>query len=129
MVSIHVPARGTTLNDVLSDVYSIVSIHVPARGTTLPYELFIILTFCFNPRSREGNDGKKMKLNRLIKVSIHVPARGTTKYELYADGSTLVSIHVPARGTTAAEAEKNRNWQVSIHVPARGTTEDKRKGR
>ena len=49
-VSIHVPARGTTVMALMMSVASFgVSIHVPARGTTG-------LEMCFNPRSREGND-------------------------------------------------------------------------
>ncbi len=34
-ISIHVPARGTTLNPLAPYFFLIISIHVPARGTTL----------------------------------------------------------------------------------------------
>ena len=57
MVSIHVPARGTTSVSLsLYNCAGFVSIHVPARGTT-------------------GNRQKRLKEDN---VSIHVPARGTT---------------------------------------------------
>ena len=76
-VSIHVPARGTTVVIGYSSASMKVSIHVPARGTTELIEpLATITTFqstfpqgerlststvprvskCFNPRSRKGND-------------------------------------------------------------------------
>ena len=77
-VSIHVPARGTTIYLSKGDFIMMVSIHVPARGTTKLGEC----------------------LNKCILVSIHVPARGTTglvNVLIEIDG---VSIHVPARGTT-----------------------------
>ncbi len=55
-VSIHAPARGTTVSVNVASTRSIVSIHVPARGTTCSVSI---------PGEQCG-------------VSIHVPARGTT---------------------------------------------------
>ena len=78
-VSIHVPARGTTVMGANYAVDGDVSIHVPARGTTLsdakaidhaaaefqstfprgerPYSNHLLFSSaCFTPRSREGND-------------------------------------------------------------------------
>ena len=57
LISIHVPARGTTRRalDIICS-WDTISIHVPARGTT---KLFVT----------EGVVGD---------ISIHVPARGTT---------------------------------------------------
>ena len=64
-VSIHVPARGTTLCGAIGYDESGVSIHVPARGTTYA----------------------DIKIRGGCAVSIHVPARGTTaiiyKFPLY----------------------------------------------
>ena len=94
-VSIHVPTRGTTLNDVLSDAYSIVSIHVPTRGTTCPTN---------NHRAPDT-------------VSIHVPTRGTTMYRLPPELSKNVSIHVPTRGTTwqrISQKESIRGFQSTF---------------
>ncbi len=33
----------------------------------------------FNPRSREGSDGKRLKLIQQMNISIHAPAKGATK--------------------------------------------------
>ena len=58
---------------------TVVSIHVPARGTTVPVYKYEIYADGFNPRSREGNDLKDRFVQAEIQqVSIHVPARGTT---------------------------------------------------
>ena len=78
LVSIHVPARGTTCRSPCFLVVFIVSIHVPARGTT----------------SVAGSSGS------VRMVSIHVPARGTTRRHGCCGYNNRVSIHVPARGTT-----------------------------
>ncbi len=143
-VSIHVPARGTTLSSASAALHNKfqstfpqgerlisppsynfskkVSIHVPARGTT---EFVITFKFCpysFNPRSRKGNDDDLTKRLELEWVSIHVPARGTTAYADDPVKKTKVSIHVPARGTTRLERIITVTSVVSIHVPARGTT-------
>ena len=85
-VSIHVPARGTTMGAHTDGVPLDVSIHVPARGTT-------------------GNIISVLKNNS---VSIHVPARGTTVVTDYSQRVAMVSIHVPARGTTSDR------WQCDI---------------
>ena len=55
-VSIHVPARGTTMYFAEVARFNEVSIHVPARGTT----------------------SRGSAIYPLGYVSIHVPARGTT---------------------------------------------------
>ena len=56
VVSIHVPARGTTSMLSPQEKEVLVSIHVPARGTTVTL----------------------LRFRRFYMVSIHVPARGTT---------------------------------------------------
>ena len=79
-VSIHVPARGTTVHGEDLHAALSVSIHVPARGTTCLHRRFYNLQI----------------------VSIHVPARGTTELCQFTESNTRnVSLHVPARGTTA----------------------------
>ena len=78
-VSIHVPARGTTVHGEDLHAALSVSIHVPARGTTCLHRRFYNLQI----------------------VSIHVPARGTTELCQFTESNTRnVSLHVPARGTT-----------------------------
>ncbi len=78
-----------------------ISIHVPAWGTTLnnPYRQQWLNDF--NPRSRVGNDNfSKMDSYRHHKISIHVPAWGTTSDVLTRTFTKSISIHVPAWGTT-----------------------------
>ena len=125
-VSIHVPARGTTVAATVDLIDRImfqstfprgerrgalgcipekkgVSIHVPARGTTRMDATYSSASTCFNPRSREGNDHVGSASSLITyNVSIHVPARGTTKHFRKAMHIWGVSIHVPARGTTSS---------------------------
>ena len=78
LISIHVPARGTTIISLTDDLIFCISIHVPARGTTQ----------------------NAFSSWYLFLISIHVPARGTTiTSHIFADIPNI-SIHVPARGTT-----------------------------
>ena len=58
VISIHAPARGAT-NPVLN-LHKIpkISIHAPARGATLITDRTQADITDFNPRSREGSDGK-----------------------------------------------------------------------
>ena len=57
-ISIHVPAWGTTgFNKTLYHMTKI-SIHVPAWGTTYSRFLYLMVLNYFNPRSRVGNDLK-----------------------------------------------------------------------
>ena len=57
MLSIHVPAWGTTYLVNINLFANLLSIHVPAWGTTATASTQLLLTFPFNPRSRVGNDG------------------------------------------------------------------------
>ena len=57
-----------------------VSIHVPARGTTVKIWHPSFPSASFNPRSRTGNDSGLPSWFTPFAVSIHVPARGTTSY-------------------------------------------------
>ena len=122
VVSIHVPARGTTIQGLLIAVCDYVSIHVPARGTTVVF----------------------YALQAILQVSIHVPARGTTRklveeYRLWKFQSTfpqgerhiLSTAPHPGLSFNPRSRKGNDNdsykyprmaTQVSIHVPARGTT-------
>ena len=60
VVSIHVPARGTTVEGGFKVVKYEVSIHVPARGTTVTKTSIRQMYDGFNPRSRKGNDRNSM---------------------------------------------------------------------
>ena len=61
IISIHVPAWGTTAVDLEHLLNLVISIHVPAWGTT-------IRSVCLRWR---------------LLISIHVPAWGTTRYTQY----------------------------------------------
>ena len=163
--------RSRTGNDIYNALFFIfphrVSIHVPARGTTILHcarlskTLFqstfphgerlaqcanFIVSKLFQSTFPHGErPGQLCELFHGQRVSIHVPARGTTitVSEIYR--VIDVSIHVPARGTTQIFEDivrkygmfqstfphgerqtrvrsKWKNMMVSIHVPARGTT-------
>ena len=56
----------------------LISIHVPARGTTRGRLRPVLFVIYFNPRSREGNDVAFAFFRHFSVISIHVPARGTT---------------------------------------------------
>ena len=94
--------RGERLLGVQHTVLNIaVSIHVPARGTTLTWMGINNSNTEFQSTFPRGE--RPIPLRGLVlapSVSIHVPARGTTTKFLRGDGWVLVSIHVPARGTT-----------------------------
>ena len=55
-ISIHVPAWGTTTfcHGFYNQIF--ISIHVPAWGTTYDRLTYPVLVIDFNPRSRVGND-------------------------------------------------------------------------
>ena len=78
-ISIHVPAWGTTINNVSGVFLSHISIHVPAWGTTI----------------------LSCQLCHILEISIHVPAWGTTRQAVLHYTVRIISIHVPAWGTTA----------------------------
>ena len=58
IISIHVPAWGTTSNLSQKCVYVSISIHVPAWGTTINGNAGRRNVRNFNPRSRVGNDSE-----------------------------------------------------------------------
>ena len=95
IISIHVPARGTTRRRDNPPAYYCISIHVPARGTT-----------CFGL-------GKIY----MIVISIHVPARGTTQDLQAAYTQYGISIHVPARGTTWSYGSGHPGYKFQSTYP------------
>ncbi|VDA99915.1 Octaprenyl diphosphate synthase / Dimethylallyltransferase / (2E,6E)-farnesyl diphosphate synthase / Geranylgeranyl pyrophosphate synthetase [Olavius algarvensis spirochete endosymbiont] len=81
-----------------------------------------MISISFNPRTREGCDGRAAGPQTRCYVSIHAPARGATvsasrlrslalfqsthprgvrhRSALVVEGRSTVSIHAPARGAT-----------------------------
>ena len=100
-----------------------VSIHVPARGTTEADQKDAAEDTPFQSTFPRGERHLRYKQAADANgVSIHVPARGTTPSNSLLPVSMSVSIHVPARGTTIRDQVTMYRDDVSIHVPARGTT-------
>ena len=63
-ISIHAPANGATLYDVLIKIRPNISIHAPANGATCTHR---------EPRSKNA-------------ISIHAPANGATAWTYTKDG-------------------------------------------
>ena len=121
-ISIHVPARGTTILDRVHMPHTQISIHVPARGTTKASG-FVNALDKFQSTSPQGERlAWERDYDTYIRISIHVPARGTTTEGESSRSGGGISIHVPARGTTHGKRCKLGQRNISIHVPARGTT-------
>ena len=99
----------------------------------------------FNPRSREGSDGKtcfatrasrifqstlprgerhhsRQDIERDNYISIHAPARGATSQKGCLSSGLRISIHAPARGATVDDYCQECGNFISIHAPARGAT-------
>ena len=100
-ISIHVPARGTTMLKSMQKAGLVISIHVPARGTTLLLWRTILQISDFNPRARTGHDPGPLRrgaaawdFNPRARTG-HDPTRSLTRLK------SVISIHVPARGTTS----------------------------
>ena len=64
VISIHIPAWGTTTGEALAVCCIVISIHVPAWGTT----------------------GMQAAVDACKDISIHVPAWGTTRDKCFTDG-------------------------------------------
>ena len=122
-ISIHVPAWGTTGDDLIWADTRDISIHVPAWGTTRRI---------ISERAQQG-------------ISIHVPAWGTTLarrapvWEDYFNPRARVGHDTAVRGCSGTgcrfqstcprgarlrySRSRSTRW-ISIHVPAWGTTSD-----
>ena len=101
IISIHVPAWGTTDLVLLFFTWFCISIHVPAWGTTVmlpPFPVILIFQSTFPRGERLSQEAKHPRCSVLI--SIHVPAWGTTAVHHGINANDTISIHVPAWGTT-----------------------------
>ena len=143
-ISIHAPARGAT-KDLLRKVnLPEISIHAPARGATSSGHCRIICTTNFNPRSREGSDGKVMvmvwdsfgfqsTLPRgerpqwtdffLRSGNFNPRSREGSDGRCLASQQHCKNFNPRSReGSDAASSNKEKRYQISIHAPARGAT-------
>ena len=145
IVSIHVPAKGTTLLITGNDSAEWFQSTFPRRERPVRWGFAIRAVRRFNPRSREGNDrltGRSTPLLRRFNPRSREGNDSFSSAAKYIDSafqSTFprrerletkscklrffyVSIHVPAKGTTKADQGIRAQSIVSIHVPAKGTT-------
>ena len=122
-----------------------VSIHVPARGTTLSALKWCDIDGSFNPRSRTGNDGILATLNRWYQWFQSTFPHGERQLfnrnrqrnhkfqSTFPHGERLIdslssrlyttSFNPRSRtGNDTRRACTGSHDTVSIHVPARGTT-------
>ena len=59
-ISIHAPVKGATaFRTILTVSHVAISIHAPVKGATGGPYVYVYRQNDFNPRSREGSDGKK----------------------------------------------------------------------
>ena len=57
-ISIHAPVKGATCWLAALATTTTISIHAPVKGATVNFAFWVFSSFYFNPRSREGSDGK-----------------------------------------------------------------------
>ena len=81
-----------------------ISIHVPAWGTTVAITR-ILFGYRFQSTFPRGERHPERAENaKAWYISIHVPAWGTTACFSSARLTTVISIHVPAWGTTYTDS-------------------------
>ena len=100
VISIHTPAKGVTMGDLLHFCRESISIHTPAKGVTIVDNPAYCERTNFNPHSREGSDDKSDTLKRIFFISIHTPAKGVTVQGILEIIHFRISIHTPAKGVT-----------------------------
>ena len=100
-VSIHAPVKGATRRAEAGRREQGVSIHAPVKGATRLGARVSEAVRCFNPRTREGCDGRDGPEDRQAGVSIHAPVKGATPLSIMDPSyDLLVSIHAPVKGAT-----------------------------
>ena len=125
LISIHVPAWGTTGWKIPWCGGLHISIHVPAWGTTARKRKDNTL-YQFQSTFPRG-ERRRFRPSVLIlsAISIHVPAWGTTQSVTV---SFRTSCYFNPRSRVGNDADENRHSSfrhgISIHVPAWGTTSE-----
>ena len=100
-ISIHAPAKGATLSACRPRTWHRIFQSTHPRRVRRGKCVFPSLSTYFNPRTREGCDGKTYVLNVMEFISIHAPAKGATLSTLHKNQFLCISIHAPAKGATA----------------------------
>ena len=144
IISIHVPARGTTRVHCHTGRGLYISIHVPARGTTRRVHCHTAAACIFQSTYPHGvrlfsrsnfSDGSSFQstyphgvrltggVSRpVLQFQSTYPHGVRLEKQLPDRPVRIISIHVPARGTTRRRDNPPAYYCISIHVPARGTT-------
>ena len=74
------PWRVRLIRYLVINFWIIVSIHAPVKGATFKSFFQMVWPSSFNPRTREGCDGRAVSPDfSLLPVSIHAPVKGATK--------------------------------------------------
>ena len=95
------------------------------RDATVIFIMVLQLWTSFNPRIREGCDGKVVGANQsMIYVSIHASVRDATATCTVQIINKEVSIHASVRDATAETAGLAQNHTVSIHASVRDATRE-----
>ena len=114
--------KGATIYDKPVVVLVDISIHAPVKGATFGKNPKYLVTWNFNPRSREGSDGAVGGLSTADQISIHAPVKGATRDYLRTSKKASISIHAPVKGATGAVVERLTKLVISIHAPVKGAT-------
>ena len=91
---------GSDKESLLFNTTIYVSIHAPAWGATLIFLIILLISFCFNPRSRMGSDRPYNDHNTMGGCFNPRSRMGSDYGELWGDPDKPVSIHAPAWGVT-----------------------------
>ena len=103
IISIHVPAWGTTLTSILLPMTDTFQSTFPRGERPALFASYISWSY-FNPRSRVGNDYVDLVvLKQTMFISIHVPAWGTTIKAAYLNNLVVSFQSTFPRGERPSE--------------------------
>ena len=123
IISIHVPAWGTTEFGYIGIVWFEISIHVPAWGTTNATDQRLYRQVHFNPRSRVGNDLYLTPLRTIIPNFNPRSRVGNDDQNRSRQQRSQQFQSTFPRGERRELQTKGCACEtISIHVPAWGTT-------
>src|SRR5208337_5239755 len=114
-ISIHVPARGTTMTRLRGFCCWNISIHVPARGTTYSWFAYNYETD-FNPRARTGHDDAAMEaIEQLNKFQSTCPHGARPQRKDTRDSSRIFQSTCPHGARHIIVPSQCNQIMISIH--------------
>ena len=122
-ISIHAPAKGATLTEVLTVIVDKFQSTLPRRERRFASRVPLVQHLISIHAPAKGATLRDLARKRRSNISIHAPAKGATRKHL-ADASyaAMISIHAPAKGATISQAQLLQDWRISIHAPVKGAT-------